>query len=309
MLPRAALCLCALLLPAVAQVHLTADDADPPRRILVEINGAPFTTFFAGADANKPYFAPLRSASGKIVTRRFPMEQVEGETRDHLHHRGMWFGQNDVNGVKFWENDPSNKRGEIGRIVVRKAEFENSVLTASFNWLDPQGAVLLVEDRTTTFYASSDKRMIDVDLLLTAKTKVVFGDDKDAGFAIRMADALNEKHTGRIVNAEGLATMKNVWGQPSAWADYSGELDGEKLGVAIFDHPSNPGYPNRWHARDYGLFAINPFGAHTFDPKLPTKTTTLERGQTLRYRWRLVIHQGDAKSAKIAELYREFAGR
>jgi len=34
---------------------------------------------------------PLRAADGKIVTRHFPMEMVEGESRDHPHHRGLWF--------------------------------------------------------------------------------------------------------------------------------------------------------------------------------------------------------------------------
>ena len=49
---------------------------------------------------------------------------VEGESRDHLHHRGLWFSYDDVNGVKFWENDPSYKRGKIGRIVVRDTAWK-----------------------------------------------------------------------------------------------------------------------------------------------------------------------------------------
>jgi len=89
--------------------------------------------------------------------------------------------------------------------------------------------------------------------------------------------------------------------------DYYGEIDGEKLGVAMFDHPSNPGYPNRWHCRAYGLFAINPFGQHAFDPALPEKKTELARGGRLTFRWRVVIHAGDARSANIARLYGDWA--
>src|SRR5574338_272859 len=90
------------------QVKFNADDKT------VTIGGKPFTTFNTGENTNKPFLAPLRSASGKIVTRRFPMEAVPGESRDHLHHRGLWFSYDDVNGVKFWENDPSYTRGKIG---------------------------------------------------------------------------------------------------------------------------------------------------------------------------------------------------
>ena len=77
------LCLAAGVLSA--QVHFA------PEEVAVNINGKPFTVFHYGTDAKKPFLAPLRSASGKIVTRGFPMENLPGESRDHLHHRGLWF--------------------------------------------------------------------------------------------------------------------------------------------------------------------------------------------------------------------------
>ncbi len=46
----------------LAQVKYDAGDKT------IVINGQPFTTFHTGEDANKPFLAPLRSASGKIVT-------------------------------------------------------------------------------------------------------------------------------------------------------------------------------------------------------------------------------------------------
>ncbi|MGC8795088.1 MAG: DUF6807 family protein, partial [Bryobacteraceae bacterium] len=60
---------------ARAQVKVT----QAPGRIEVEIEGKPFTTFFVGSEAPKPYLHPLRSASGKVVTRYYPMELREGE--------------------------------------------------------------------------------------------------------------------------------------------------------------------------------------------------------------------------------------
>lgn len=41
-------------------------------------------------------------------------------------------------------------------------------------------------------------------------------------------------HTGGMVNAEGEQTEKNVWGKRRAWIDYYGQVDGKRLGVAIF---------------------------------------------------------------------------
>ncbi|MEI9973799.1 MAG: DUF6807 family protein [Ignavibacteriota bacterium] len=114
-----------------------------------------------------------------------------------------------------------------------------------------------------------------------------------------------------MVNAEGGAGMAQVWGKRSNWVDYSGQVDGEKLGVAIFDHPQNPRHPTYWHARDYGLFALNPFGAHAFDPKQLESRWDLAKGKQLVFRWRVVVHPGDAESAHLADLFNDYgsAGR
>ena len=48
----------------------------------ISVEGKPFAVFHYGADANKPYLSPLRSASGKVVTRLFPMEVIPGVPQD-----------------------------------------------------------------------------------------------------------------------------------------------------------------------------------------------------------------------------------
>src|SRR5260370_29360756 len=299
-----------LALTAVAAAQVKFEQGTG--RIEIEIDGKPFSTLFIGSDPPKPYLYPLRSASGKLMTRQFPMAMVEGESRAHQHHRGLWFGHFDVNGIDFWSNEPSYKAKNSGKIVIRgAAELRNGkksgTLHASFDWNDPAGKTLLREERTMTFYSDPKLRVTDFDIRLTGVERVVFGDEKDGTFAIRGADELNEEHTGRMVNSEGKERMAGLWGLRSNWVDYSGKVGGEDLGLAIFDHPANPGHPNRWHARDYGLLASNPFGNHVFDKEAPVTTHTLEPGQTWRYRWRVVIHPGDAKSARIDELYREYA--
>lgn len=282
-----------------------------PGEIAIDVDGQPFTEFHYGIDVGKPYLAPLRAASGTIVTRRYPMEKIEGESHDHLHHRGLWFTYDDVNGVKFWENDPSYTKPNIGHVLARRTEWsehgKDGTLTVDFDWKDQHGQVLLVEHRAMTFYSNPALRMVDFDITLTAPAKAVFGDTKEGAFAIRLADALTEMQGGRMTNAEGKSGMAEVWGRRSKWVDYSGAIDGEKLGVAIFDFPANPRFPTYWHSRDYGLFALNPFGRKAFDKDAPESHWTVEAGESLRFRWRVVIHPGDTAGAHIAELYEEFA--
>jgi hypothetical protein len=297
--------------PAPAEVKIDQQ----PDRINVIIDGKPFTTLFMGKDAPKPYLHPLRSASGKIVTRHFPMEEVAGESHDHPHHRGLWFGHGDVNGFDFWANELTGDDRPIrGRIVLDKVEWVKNYPHAGafrvvFNWLDPKGNKVLTERRTMEFYDTPGVRIIDTDIVVTAAAgPVTFGDTKEGTFAMRLADVLSEdKGGGLMTNAQGATTMKNVWGKPSEWVDYVGKIDGETIGIAIFDHPQNFRHPTTWHARDYGLFAANPFGEHDFyNDKSRNGSLTIPPGGTLRFRYRIVIHPGDTKSAGIDKLYSEY---
>ena len=274
------------------------------------VDGKPFATFHRGSAAAKPYLSPLRSASGKIVTRRFPMEEVAGESRDHLHHRGLWFSYDDVNGIKFWENDPSYTKGKMGRIVVETTKSKDSTLTAVMEWRDPDGKVLLLENRDMVFNSDPNIRMIDFNITLTAPTEdVTFGDTKEGAFAIRLADNFTEKKGMKMVDADGRMKMANIWGKRSNWVDYTADVDGEQIGVAILDHPSNPRHPTYWHARDYGLFALNPFGQKAFDPAQEESALKLAKGQKLTYKWRVVIHPGDAETGHVADLYKSYAAK
>src|SRR5262249_20340076 len=160
----------------------------------------------------------------------------------------------------------------------------HDTIHAVFDRLDPNGKKIMTDDRTMSFQADRDLRNIDFDVVLTAAERVVFGDDKDGAFAVRMADALSEeKGSGVIVNAQGQHTEANTWGKPSEWVDYSGKIGSEAMGIAIFDHPKNPGHPNRWHVRAYGLFACNPYARHAFDKNLPEARVTINPGEPLHF--------------------------
>jgi hypothetical protein len=300
-----------LLLPnLMGEVAVTSSTG----RIDVTIDGKPFTSFYAGGEAPKPYLHPLTTAGGKRITRVYPMEDVAGETKDHPHHRGLWFTHGDVNGVDYWMNERSQPQGKRGIIELVKIEeaaggASKGTIRATFAWKRPDGSPLLEERRTMRFAGGKEQRVIDFDVTFRALADVKFGDTKEGFFAIRLRDELIEKGgTGVIVNAEGRSRMKEVWGSRSPWVDYAGTLEGEKVGVAIFDHPGNPKHPTYWHARDYGLFAANPFGEHDFlNDKTRDGGLAAAKGESLRFRYRVLIHAGDAASAGIAAKYADYA--
>lgn len=312
--------------PAWAQVKI----AQGPEQITVEIDGKPFTVFhIGGKDLNRPYLHPLRSASGRIVNRSLPAGQLPGETTDHPHHAGLFYGHGDVNGYNYWAiqnvpTPPSNADATMGRIVLKQvlsvsSGKESGSVDVVLSWLKPDGKPLLTETRKMTFSAQPALRIIDFDFDLAAIEKTVFRDTKEGTFAMRMATALEEPpakpqakasapvRTGKLVNAQGGEREASVWGKRSEWVDYSGEIDGEHVGVVMMDHPGNPRHPTYWHSRGYGLHSINPFGVSDFlNDKRQNGSLTLAPGEHARFRYRVIIHQGASRS-RIAELYGRFA--
>ncbi|MCP5112162.1 MAG: hypothetical protein GY953_15140, partial [bacterium] len=266
-----------------------------------------------GPETFKPYLHPMRAASGTVVTRSYPMAMVEGERQDHPHHTGFWFNHGDVNGLDFWSASGERHGEKHGKIVLTKIDKMTSgkksgSVAASLEWRDGAGKALLKEERKMTFHAHPTLRIVDFETRLTAAGKVKFGDTKEGSFAIRVAAPLNERHSGTLVNAHGMSGEKNVWGKQSPWMDYSGEIDGEKLGIAIFDHPQNPKHPTYWHVRGYGLFAANVFGEHDFyRDETRDGSVTLADGESMTFRYRVVIHPGDTAGAGVAKLYKDWA--
>ena len=115
--------------------------------------------------------------------------------------------------------------------------------------------------------------------------------------AVRVHDALRVAGgTGHYRNSAGDRDAV-VWGKPAAWVDLSGTIDGKPVGIACFDHPQNVGRPNSWHARDYGLFAANPF----FNKRQGSGRVEVKEGHTLTLRHRWLFHAGDCAAARIAD--------
>ena len=322
---RAAMAALACALPLAAQVKI----AQGTDKITVDIHGKPYSAFYIsgkdpsfpgadphleGADLMKPFLWPILAPSGTAITREWPIVKADDEKNvakpDHPHQRGIWFAHDSVNGSDFWNSYTAKNRGKITLVKVDalKSGKASGSIAATFLWTGNDGKDVLRESRVMTFYDQPNLRTIDFDIALTAIDKVVFGDGKDGVFGLRLRPVLQEdKGTGHITNADGQSTEKEVWGKPSNWCDYSGEVNGEKLGVAMLDYPSNPSHPVRWHVRAYGLFAANPFGLSVFtNDKSQDGSKTLEAGKTMRFRYRVIVHPGDAQTANIAAEYAKF---
>ena len=247
----------------------------------------------------KPCFYPL-VGGGVNVLRGYPIEERAGEVKDHPHHTGVYHAFGEVNGREYWSKLPiENKkilRKEAGPVYAR--------FTAENQWGQD-----LVEVQDVFILNAGDDAIMDWTITLTAaEGPVVFARDKkmakEGSFAVRVTTGLTDadkKKQGQdlMLDALGNRGEAAIRAAQAPWVDYSGTVDGKKVGVAVMDHPASFRYPTHWHVRAYGLFAANPWiirGEHKID-----------KGGSVTFRYRVYVHSGDAAAGKVAEVYAGFA--
>ncbi len=281
-----------------------------------------FTTYYFPPSVAKPYLQPLRSAQGTIVTRYFPIGNTVPAAHLHdrnlePHQRDLFFGHGDIDGIDFWGEAAFPKWSDdtaFGRTVLRKLEEmeggpQSGILRANFDLTGPRGRVIAEEMQTYTFRGDTRTRTIDCEFVIRASrgSDVTMGDTKEGTFGVRLVAALNSP-PARMVNSNGAVGDKEVWGKRADWVDYDGVVNGEEVGIAIFDSPMSFRHPTYWHARGYGLFAANPFGIREFtdDPK-QDGSWTIPQHQSLIFRYRVLIHHGNYIQAGVAKAYQAYA--
>ncbi|MBD3187034.1 hypothetical protein GF325_09420, partial [Candidatus Bathyarchaeota archaeon] len=165
------------------------------------------------------------------------------------------------------------------------------------------------ERREIRFYnLPRGMQQIDFGITLTANHgDVLFGDTKEGGFlSIRVATSMDGNKGGTIENCFGAKSESECWGKRAPWVDYSGTVKGFNAGMAIMEHPESFRYPTYWHVRDYGLFSANPFGLSYFTNGRLNGDYMLENGKSITFKYRLLIHPGDATEGKVHSRYLDY---
>ena len=269
-------------------VALEQDAAAKALKVL--INGQLFTQYVYDDAFMKPYLGPVYTSAGNGES----FTRLDLVTQEHPHQRSVFVAVGDVNGVDFWNEKGGAHHGRevagVPQVLANGAAYAR--FTAQNIWTSDEDKPFLQEQRTFTFYNQSAAcRTVDLEIVFTAAYgDVQFGPTKEAGpLGIRMNEELRADRGGFFCNAYGAEKEAECWGRSAPWCDYSGILNGRRVGIAVFDHEDNERYPTAWHIRNYGLFAANNL---FFKGGL-----TIPNGESLTYRFRLCFYEHELDTA------------
>jgi hypothetical protein len=280
-------------------------------RVDILLDGRPLTAFQFNSKWDKPFLYPLRTVSGLVVSRGWPVDPRPGEQHDHAWHRGLWYGHGDINGEDFWREKPD---GTTARLVVEGAPKVSSggagVVDATLAMMGAKSGRLGTLGERYEFRRDGSQILIDATIRVSADQgkALRFGDSDDGGFGFRLADEFRQDRGAELMNSDRLAGTEKIWGKPAKWVKYAATSDGKRAGVAMLDHPSNLRHPTAWHARGYSLCSANPFAAGSFaKDKSKDGSYTLPAGQTLRLRYLVVVFEGELPASSVDQLFTRFA--
>ncbi len=272
-----------------AEEQLSAQEVQGPvsfqqvdSRIRINVGEQPIAEYvFHDEEILRPYFRHLRTLAGEQVTRTHPPAKGQ-DLGDHASmHPGLSLAFGDLDGADFWRN-----KGQIQHIgFIEEPTGGNADGSFSVrNEYTSDGRTICIEDCEISVTVRPDAYLLSWNSTFRSEqAEFTFGDQEEMGLGVRVATPLAVVKGGTITDSEGRKNGAQVWGKQADWCEYSGVVDGRRIGVALM--PGQQNFRRSWfHARDYGLLVANPFGQNAF--------TKSEKS-------RVVVKKGDNFQLKI----------
>jgi len=259
-------------------------------------------------------FHPVNTPSGERVTAIAP--------DDHPHHRGIFFGWHDsqflepANFSNYGPNAPIHgfnvRRADFwgwgeyapreGRLVRNReikllgADSRSARIEIDNDWL-VNDRKYLDETNLATVTERDGVYVMDLEYRLAPVVDYVLNRQSFSGFDVqgrKDGDSYYSNAAGKVNLPDPHYSLPDLNWPPAPWYDYSIKLkdSGKTVGFAVIDHPENPS--TTWHNSTH-LWMLNPVitAGGPF---------TIRRGETLRLRYRVVVHDGETPTALLEKL-------
>jgi len=263
-------------------------------RLKVLDSGRPVMALnLGGADKDlflmRPCVHPLYTPDGYPVT--------EMGAHNFPHHKGVWLGHAQVNGVNFF-HDLVDAGWIVPVGVSSEADSEGARVDLDLEWRDRRGTVVATEVRRHEVRRSGAAHLLDIVSTLHASHGALeLGVDNHSWAGLRLIDALDQDDGGLMRDSEGRQGADAINGHPVRWVDVSGTIGEHACGAALLAHPASAPVPT--FARFYGTSLLNP----TMNEPL-----TIADGASWTFGTRIAAYDGSASTADLEQWWTTAGG-
>lgn len=243
----------------------------------------------------RPYVHPWISPDGNGQLTQF-------SPGHHPHQTGLYWGFTRLNGRDYFHN-PDGSHWRRVSVTILKAEATTSEDVVQwqtvYDLLDSQGQAVFQEAQIWTLRDQGQRFVLDLQWNGQALMDVTVGKYDYGGLFLRMP--WSPETGGQVLNSTRHRDSR-AEGERSVWLDVSVGLPerDDRVHVAIFDHPSNSGYPQHW--RVDSQLGVGPVRVREGDWKIA-------RGQQEVMRHRLIAYSGEMTDTQITALWSDYSGQ
>lgn len=275
---------------APVPLKLVKDEKSETISVFRADGDAPILVQHARADF-RPYIHPIVAPDGEGVL-------TEYSPGHHKHQTGLYWGFTQVNGRDYFHNPQGDHWKKVASNTLEE-EGDLVKWQTIYRLMDERGVPIMEETQNWSLQLVGGQYLLDLEWKGEALENLSIGKYDYGGLFLRMPWKAGIE--GEIVNA---ARDKNerAEGRAAMWADVGMEIDGRAdwAHVAIFDHPENHGFPNKWRVDNE--LGLGP--AYTRD-----EDWTFDKGQSETIRHRLVVYTGGLDEIEMNEAWNQFAER
>jgi hypothetical protein len=268
---------------------------DRGMRVQYVYGGEGFTAF-------KPYVRQLLSPSG--------VNPLRDNVADHIHHHALMYAVA-VDGVDFWSETKACGR-QVQRGISTAARSVNGqkalAVTAEIDWTKADGKTLVATEKRTIELYSNPKATGTT--LAGWRTRLAPPAGAESikltgghyfGLGMRFVKSMDNASTFTFAdpNAVSQTVRDDERLTPSAWAACTGQVDGNTVTVAMFDHPDNP-RPALWFTMGKQFSYLSATINLWKDPMV------VKAGQELDVCYGIAVWDGQATREQIDTAYRNW---
>jgi len=258
-------------------------------------------------ESPKPYLHPLATLTGDVVSLFRPHDHVWHKgiawSLPHVGDNNFWGGPTYVHGSSYVQLE-NNGSARHTRLTHLDSDENSARIEHELEWITQSGDIVVTEERSIRAqWLGDDSWTLVFETTMTNVSGQAFSigspttkGRENAGYGGLFWRG-PRSFTGGVIHSPSGSGGEEMRGTRAEWMGFTGQHDGTERysTIVMVDDSANASHPPQWFARNEQFACLCP--APFFSEELEVAA-----GETIRFRYAVVIADGDADAPRTAQL-------